>query len=435
MRLARWQFVAVALLATLAGFEALGQGRGQLTLSSSSQNVFIPTNAMAFSTAQGSRFSVTAFRAPTPFSIDIIADDDQRHTSVRMFFQAAENGWLGPGTYENAANFGGSRGAVPTLGFSGGCDGFGGEAGSFTVNEAVYELRPNTSFNVLRFSVSFRMHCVNPGGGEIVGSFQYVNQPEQGNLPFDPTGLVPGTGDGSGPGDDPGDDPDDPGDDPGPPVTPPPPLQIVLPPALAIDPVSIDNSGQQTITISTAVDSTFNSDVQLSVISNAAENEDFHVDITPGLIPAPGAGNATLKVRTGPLTFPRDYIVTLFATAGGEVTTSSFVVRVQCTPPFILGIDQPKSVSGVLAGTQTTLEVKAGGSGPFFYQWYRGVPGMTGSPVLAETSSKLIFSPRESGPYWVRVRNACGSVDSTPALVNVTPQPPTKQFSRRGSHP
>ena len=87
----------------------------------------------------------------------------------------------------------------------------------------------------------------------------------------------------------------------------------------------------------------------------------------------------------------------------------------------------------VVSGTQTTLEVKAGGSGPLFYQWYRGAPGMTGNPVQAEHNAKLVLTARDTELYWVRVRNACGSVDSTAALVTATPQPTAKTFMRRSS--
>jgi hypothetical protein len=217
-----------------------------------------------------------------------------------------------------------------------------------------------------------------------------------------------------------------------PPPPPPPPFQIVFPSDFAIDPVRISNSGTATVPFDVAIDSTFDSDVHLSVVSTASAHEGLNVSISPGLIPAPGGGSGTVTITAGPLTTPQPYFVTVFATSGDQITGTSFVVRVDCTPPFILGIDQPKAVS-VVSGTQTTLEVKAGGSGPLFYQWYRGAPGMTGNPVQAEHNAKLVLTARDTELYWVRVRNACGSVDSTAALVTATPQPTAKTFMRRSS--
>lgn len=222
------------------------------------------------------------------------------------------------------------------------------------------------------------------------------------------------------------------GDDTPPPPPPPPPFQFVLSGDFYIAPVLLTNASSTTVNFDTAIDPSFDSDVHLSVVSNAPEGSGFEVSVTPNFIPAPGRGSGQITVRTGPTTFPRDYTVTLLATAGSNVYGSSFVVRVDCAPPFILGIDQPKSVGVVASGTQTTLEVKPHGSGPFFYQWYRGMPGMTNTPVQAENNAKLVLTARETGPYWVRVRNACGSVDSAAVMVTVAPQPVSM---RRGARP
>jgi hypothetical protein len=170
----------------------------------------------------------------------------------------------------------------------------------------------------------------------------------------------------------------------------------------------------------------------LSASTNAPEGSGLSISIAPSQIGAPGAGEATVTIRTDANTFPADYIATIYATSGEQVTASSFVIRVECTPPFILGTDQPKSVAGLTSGAQTTLEVKPSGSGPFLYQWYRGQPGMTNNPVQAENNPKFVLTARENGPYWVRVRNACGSVDSSAATVTVIGQPVA---SRRGSRP
>lgn len=197
------------------------------------------------------------------------------------------------------------------------------------------------------------------------------------------------------------------------------PFQLQFPAEFDVDPVVLTNSGSRTIDFKTTVDSTFNSDLHLSVATDALEDENFHASITPDTIAAPGSGDSKLTITTGPLTFPRVYQVTVTAASGDQSFSRSFLVHVTCDPPFILGIDQPKSITAA-NGTQVTLEVKPSGSGPFFYQWYKGYPGMTRNPVLAANESKLIFTTRETATYWVRVSNACGTVNSNPVTVTTT---------------
>ncbi len=203
------------------------------------------------------------------------------------------------------------------------------------------------------------------------------------------------------------------------PPPPPPPVQFQIPIELEIEPLVLANSGSHKITFSTAVGSSFNSDLHLAVETDAFEHEDFHASITPAMIPAPGVGEGELTITTGPLAFPRVYSVKLIASTNDQAFSRTFLVQVLCDPPMILGTNQPKSVTAA-NGAQVTLEVTPSGTGPFFYQWYKGVPGMTRNPVLAANESKLTFTTRETATYWVRVSNACGSVNSTGATVTTT---------------
>ncbi len=223
--------------------------------------------------------------------------------------------------------------------------------------------------------------------------------------------LEGGGGDGDGGGGDGGGTPSTP--------APPPPFQVNLPAEFGIEPVIIENSDTRTVKFTTAHDSTINSDVHLSVVSDAPEWEDFHVEVNPPVIAAPGAGEGEITIRTGPMTFPRGYLVTVLATAGEKTYASAFTLRIECTPPFILGLDQPQSIA-VPANHQGELKVNASGSGPFQYEWYRGMTGMTRDPVESNGASLLVNSTGMER-YWVRVKNACGSVDSMPALVSTTP--------------
>lgn len=196
-------------------------------------------------------------------------------------------------------------------------------------------------------------------------------------------------------------------------------LQVSLPVEYLVEPAVVANATTTTLPVQTTTDGTFESDVTLIATTDAQDYEDFRVELTKSTIASPGIGDTELRILTGPSTFPRTYQVTITAIAGDRITTTSMLVTVTCDPPTILGIDQPKSISAA-NGSQVTLQVKPTGSGPFFYQWYKGVPGMTRQPVLAANESKLIFTTRETATYWVRVSNACGTADSNGATVSTS---------------
>jgi N-acetylmuramoyl-L-alanine amidase-like protein len=84
-----------------------------------------------------------------------------------------------------------------------------------------------------------------------------------------------------------------------------------------------------------------------------------------------------------------------------------------CLPVSIQA--QPLSTSA-----PATLSVAASGSEPFNYQWYGGASGNTDVPIDGATTSSLAVSPSGTTSYWVRVSNACGSVDSSAAIVNIS---------------
>jgi hypothetical protein len=194
---------------------------------------------------------------------------------------------------------------------------------------------------------------------------------------------------------------------------------LSLPPEFTTEPVVVANATTTDIPFSSITDGSFASDVNLFATSDAQDFENFRVEVLNPTIPSPGIGDTSLRILTGPHTFPRTYLVTLTAVATDHVAIGTLLVNVTCDPPTILGINQPKNLSAA-NGSQVTLEVAPTGSGPFFYQWYKGFPGMTRSPVLAANESKLIFTTRETATYWVRITNACGSADSNGATVTTT---------------
>jgi len=147
------------------------------------------------------------------------------------------------------------------------------------------------------------------------------------------------------------------------------------------------------------------------------------LSFAPAELPAPGAGTvkATLTIDNATI-FPGFYENLVILGAGGnEVRSAVFAVNVLCTPPTILGVSQPQSQS-VASGTRARLRVKAEGGGAFTYQWFNGFTGMDRSPIAGATSTEFETPPVTGGPqsFWVRVSNACGSVDSNTAFV--TPQ-------------
>ncbi|HVG23620.1 MAG TPA: hypothetical protein VND45_05655 [Thermoanaerobaculia bacterium] len=245
---------------------------------------------------------------------------------------------------------------------------------------------------------SFSFQCRTTFGGKtgtITGEFTYERR---------------AAGDGSDGGGDNGGEPT--------PPPPPPPFQILLPAELNAGPLVMANATTTTVNFDTAIDSTFSGDVQVSAVSTAPDADGIKVAVSPALFPAPGAGSGKLTITIGPSTPARSYFITLFATSGDKVSATSFLLHIDCTPPFILGINEPKPVFGAPVGTQPTLEVKPNGSGPYTYQWYRGPSGMTSNAVTGGNTPKLTLPAQESGLYWVRITNACGSVDSVAARVS-----------------
>lgn len=79
---------------------------------------------------------------------------------------------------------------------------------------------------------------------------------------------------------------------------------------------------------------------------------------------------------------------------------------------------QPQS-SSIQRGGSASLQTSAIGSTPLNYQWYAGSSGNTAEAIAGATSASLLISPAATTSYWVRITNACGSVDSVAARVSV----------------
>jgi hypothetical protein len=126
---------------------------------------------------------------------------------------------------------------------------------------------------------------------------------------------------------------------------------------------------------------------------------------------ASGQAFTTMKIVLAPDTPPGSYVLTIKSQIGQAESIANIVVVVDCQPPMILGTGQP-TTQVVNRGTIATLRVSALGSSPR-YQWYSGYSGMTRNPVAGATGAELkTTAVNDVQPYWVRVTNPCGSVDS-----------------------
>jgi len=98
-----------------------------------------------------------------------------------------------------------------------------------------------------------------------------------------------------------------------------------------------------------------------------------------------------------------------------------------CTAPAITS--QP-SGGTIASGGSRTLSVTATGTAPLSYQWYRGASGSTTNPISGATGPSVTVNPTSTTSYWVRVSNACGTVNSSTATVTVTTTPPPANGTR-----
>jgi len=178
-------------------------------------------------------------------------------------------------------------------------------------------------------------------------------------------------------------------------------------------------SNDQSIKIPVTVTTTggFEGDISLST---AGLPDDVTKTFAQQTFPAPGAGRTDLTLKIAPLTLPNTYPVFVVATSGDVTGGTTFLLTIDCGPPLILGVDQPKNTS-VNRGSTAKLTVKPSGTGPFFYQWYAGYSGLTVFPIRTATSATLTTPAiNADSPFWVRVTNACGSVDSRTVTVSAS---------------
>ncbi|HEX7190462.1 MAG TPA: choice-of-anchor L domain-containing protein [Thermoanaerobaculia bacterium] len=158
------------------------------------------------------------------------------------------------------------------------------------------------------------------------------------------------------------------------------------------------------------------------VLSASGLPPDSTVTFTPNGFLGPNTPLFKMKITIGPDTPGATYELNIRAVVANTESFAHISVVVDCRPPMILSLpgNQPVSTTADASG-KATLKVVPNGSSGFRYQWYQGPSGSTYFPIAGATSSTLT-TPAVTVPtdFWVRVTNACGSIDS--AAATVTPQ-------------
>lgn len=101
-------------------------------------------------------------------------------------------------------------------------------------------------------------------------------------------------------------------------------------------------------------------------------------------------------------------------------TSRAVNLTVRPGPPRI--ITQPAPALALPFRRSAALTITTGTDATLAYQWYRGSPGTTTSPVPGATGPTLITPPLSANAsFWVRISNAQGTTDSTATVVTVQP--------------
>lgn len=130
------------------------------------------------------------------------------------------------------------------------------------------------------------------------------------------------------------------------------------------------------------------------------------------------AGQSTGAFNVTPAAVGARATVTISATLDGYTKTATLDV---CTPAPAISV-QPASRT-INAGQSATLSTTAGGAGTLTYQWYEGTAPATTTPVGTSSNTYTTPALTAAKSYWVKVSNACGSVNSSTATVTVCAAP------------
>ena len=131
-------------------------------------------------------------------------------------------------------------------------------------------------------------------------------------------------------------------------------------------------------------------------------------------------GTNSKSFTTPPLTQSTQYWLRVSNACGHDDSVQVTVTVIgSCTAPSINA--QPVNVSTIVGGS-ATFSVNAAGDAPLSYQWYQGAKGDTTTPLAGETNASLTRGPfltAGSFQFWVRITNACGSIDSETVTATI----------------
>jgi hypothetical protein len=129
------------------------------------------------------------------------------------------------------------------------------------------------------------------------------------------------------------------------------------------------------------------------------------------------SGAVSATYNTGPLSqTTKFYAIVKNACDEEDTDEATITVTTSCTAPAIA--TQPQSTS-IAPGTTATLSVAATGTS-LQYQWFEGPSGDLGRPVSGGTSPTLTTRVLTSSTsFWVRVKNSCGELFSSAAVITV----------------
>jgi Ig-like domain CHU_C associated/Dual-action HEIGH metallo-peptidase len=124
---------------------------------------------------------------------------------------------------------------------------------------------------------------------------------------------------------------------------------------------------------------------------------------------------------TDPITTTTRYWVRATNACGPTDSATAILTIPQCETTIIT---QPHDAT-VNVGSPVRLSVLATASGILSYQWYRAASGDPSNPVPGGTGPVVTITPTQTGitQYWVKVSNACSSMNSNTVTLTVNCAP------------
>jgi uncharacterized delta-60 repeat protein len=133
--------------------------------------------------------------------------------------------------------------------------------------------------------------------------------------------------------------------------------------------------------------------------------------------PLGGQTNANLAFNPATLTNTGRYLV-IVTNLAGAVTNGPADVRVLAVPQWAGNLPP---LTRVAVGGSVTFSAKATGSAPLFYQWRLNGVGLAGATNAELTLPSVAVA--DAGSYTVVVANDAGSIESSPALLELAGLP------------